>query len=459
MPSAFSALPFFVLLALGVVLRVAASRFEARHLHYAWDFLCRPTDGDGRDVRSLVIERTGVALGAAKLARLVSIMLIAPCLYLILQQYAPSADLSLSVLSPFANQLLRLFLTAVVIAVLFLSLSSLFMRGFYEERRVSTRSTVPGWLVNEAEAVPAPLAATALLWDWLARSGESLSRTVGFVRPKAYLFEQDNELLMAIGAVEMEAIGETKGTHRATVTADQRTEQEMIRSIQRLDETLVREVMRPINNVTAVALTNLTVEKFLALARRTGYTRFPCYYDQITNLVGFLNVHDFIDRPATTPEIPKMVRPVLFLPEIARVDLALQEMLRTKSQIAVCYDEFGGCSGLLSREDIIEEITGEIMDEYDRPESKIQTARGDFYVNGSMDLDDLREAIGLELEKKHCDTIAGYIYQRLSRTPKRGESIEEQGWRIEVLQLENHRIRRVRLTPPNNQSSGGEGGE
>ncbi|MEO8376262.1 MAG: transporter associated domain-containing protein, partial [Candidatus Sumerlaeota bacterium] len=302
--------------------------------------------------------------------------------------------------------------------------------------------------VNPADNVPAPIAAGSLLWDWLVRSSELLYRQFHLVRPRAYLFEQDDELLMAVGAVEMQAVGDKLPVSATPSTADERTEHEMIRSIQKLDNTLVREVMRPLNTVTAVGLTNLTTEKFLALARRTGYTRFPCYYDQVTNLIGFLNVYDFVDNKIDTSDPSKLVRRVTFIPEIARVDLALREMLRTKSQVEICYDEFGGCSGLLSREDIIEEITGEIMDEYDRPETKIQSAHGHHLVDGSIDLDDLTEALGLQLEKKNCDTLAGYIYQRLSRTPRRGESFEEHGWKIEVVQLDNHRIRRVRLTPP-----------
>ncbi|MCC6545641.1 hypothetical protein IT570_00625 [Candidatus Sumerlaeota bacterium] len=445
---AYTALPLFGLLLFGILLRILASRFEARHLHFAWDFLCRPGEQEDKELRTVVIDRTFIALSAAKLGRLISILVLAPSIYLLANMLLPRLDLSGTLLSSHASEILRLFLMAVIIAMLFLSLSSLFMKGFYAQRRASTHSDAPKWLVNPAEDVPAPIAAGSLMWDWLVRSGELLYRQFNLVRPRAYLFEQDDELLMAVGDVEMQAVGENKAVAPKAATADERTEQEMIRSIQRLDETLVREVMRPLNNVTAIGLTNLTTEKFLAIARRTGYTRFPCYYDQVTNLIGFLNVYDFLDNKVDTSDPAKLVRRVTFTPEIARVDLALREMLRTKSQVEICFDEFGGCSGLLSREDIIEEITGEIMDEYDRPETKIQTAHGQHLVNGSIDLDDLGEALGLQLEKKNCDTLAGYIYQRLSRIPRRGEGFEEHGWKIEVLQLDNHRIRRVRLTPP-----------
>ncbi|MCC7392219.1 hypothetical protein IT571_07675 [Candidatus Sumerlaeota bacterium] len=441
--------PLLALLLFGIMLRILASRFEARHLHYAWDFLCRPGDKEDKELRAVVMDRTFVALSAAKLGRLISILVLAPTIYLLAQLYFPKLTFPTTMLSHTAQEMLWLFLMAVVIAMLFLSLSSLFMKGFYAQRRASTHDDAPKWLVSPTENIPAPIAAGSLLWDWLVRSSELLYRQFNLSRPHAYLFEQDDELLMAVGDVEMQAVGEHKGGGSATAkTADERTEQEMIRAIQRLNDTLVREVMRPLNNVTAIGLTNLTTEKFLAIARRTGYTRFPCYHDQVTNLIGFLNVYDFLDNKVDTSDPTKLVRRVTFIPEIARLDLALREMLRTKSQVEICYDEFGGCSGLLSREDIIEEITGEIMDEYDRPETKIQSSHGHHMVDASIDLDDLERALGLQLEKKNCDTLAGYIYQRLSRTPRRGESFEEHGWMIEVVQLDNHRIRRVRLTPP-----------
>lgn len=439
-------IPIIVFCLLGLVLRILTVRFEARHLYYAWSFLSHPRPEDSDD-RETLIERTGIAMSAAKLARLASIMILTPCIYLLVVGFVPLPVISLPFLTLQQNEFLCLLIVAFVICIVFLSFSSFFMREFYRGRNGAGFSAPPKWLSEPNERIPPPVAAGGILWDWLVRGGEILCRPLGVERPRAYLFEQEDELLMAIGAGEMAALGENKAGAPAR-SEDERSEQEMIRAIQRLDETLVREVMRPINNVTAVPLANLTTERFLALARRTGYTRFPCYQDQITNLTGYLNVHDFLETNVSNADIPRKVHPCLFIPEVARVDLALREMLRAKSQIAICYDEFGGCSGLLSREDIIEEITGEIMDEYDRPESKIQSLRGHFFVDGSVDLDDLRDSLGLELEKKNCDTVAGYIYQRLSRTPRRGESIEEQGWRLEVLQMDAHRIRRVRLTPP-----------
>jgi CBS domain containing-hemolysin-like protein len=319
---------------------------------------------------------------------------------------------------------------------------------FYTPERASSVDKAPAWLTDDSAAVPGAIAAGYSLWESLVRTGERLSKPFGLSRPQAWLVEFENQLLLAVGERELGAIDTGSEDKPKRNSFGDRTEQDMVRAIQRLDETLVREVMRPLNNVTAISLANLTSEKFLNVARRTGYTRFPCYYDQVTNLIGYLNVHDFLDSPVLPTDPRKMTHDALFIPELGRLDLVLSEMQRGRQQIAICFDEYGGCSGLLSREDIIEEITGEIMDEYDRPELKVQEAHGAFMVDGTIDLDDLREMLGLDLTSDTFVTLSGYIYHRLSRMPRRGESIEEHDWRIEVAQIEGHRIKKIRLVPP-----------
>lgn len=430
-----------LLLALaGLLLRVLSARFEARHVLFALDLLSSRGTTPQEDHRETLVQRTGIALRAARLGRLLSIVLIAPPVVMLAE--AGWEAVTGPIDSVWA-QAFFILLIACLITMFFVFIASLFLSGIYDETRRARKP--PRWLVDEDDPVPAPAAAGAILWDWAIRGAGLISQRLNLARPKAYLIEQDSELLMAIGEQELGAIGRHSAPQEA---GDTRTERDMVVAIQRLDKTLVREVMRPLNAVTAISLSHFNIDRFLALARRTGYTRFPCYYDQVTNLIGFLNVHDFLNTPRNETDVRKMVHKALFIPEVARVDLALQEMLRTRSQIAICFDEFGGSSGVLSREDIIEEITGEIMDEYDRPERKLEKVRGHYLVDGGLDLDDLAEQIGLELEKRSADTLAGYIYQRLSRVPRRGETLDEDGWRLEVVQVDRHRIRRVRITPP-----------
>lgn len=439
-----------VLLCLGLLIRMTAIAFEARHLRYAWDFLSRPGDEEERNgKRETLFQRIGVALRAARLGRILSLLILGPTAYLLVLLLKPTGW-------PFIDgggfwaEAWSLLLVAIGLTALSATFQATVLRSFYDILPENNRRRRASWLSEDSDPIPAPAAATAILWDWLIRMVELLTKRFDIERPKAYFFEVDDELLMAVGEEELGAFGlRSHDDEEDPLTEDQRTEREMVRAIQRLDMTLVREVMRPLNKVTAIHLQNFSAEKFLAIARRTGYTRFPCYYDQMTNLIGYLNVHDFLDSPVLPRDLRSLVHDVVFIPEVARVDEALQEMLRKKNQIAICFDEFGGCSGLLSREDIIEEITGEVMDEYDRPEElKWETRRNDFLVDASIDLDDLEESIGLELEKRNCDTLAGYIYHRLSRVPRRGEVIEEHGWLLEIVHMDKHRLQKVRIVPP-----------
>lgn len=432
---------------LGVLLRIVSARFEGVHLQHAWDYLCRGTEEDHAEDREAFLGRIGMALSAARLGQILSILLIVPSLLLLahhwLQVYRDDIEISTG------RELLLYFIAAVILSFFFSVMRALSLKGFYDPERPSRRSSMPEWLTQQNHHAPAPAAAGAILWDWVLRGCEWISRRLNAERPKAYLVEQDDEILLAVGEHELEAFGSKRHGEEAAQGRDERTEREMIRAIQRLDRTLVREVMRPLNKVASVALPGLTAEKFLQLARRTGYTRFPCYNDQVTNLIGYLNVHDFLERPELPTDLRRLVHDAPFLPEIAQVDAALQEMLRLKSQVAICFDEFGGCSGFLTREDIFEEITGEIFDEYDRAEElKLLVRRGHYIADASIDLDDLAESIGLVLEKENCDTLAGYVYHLLSRVPRRGETIDSAGWKLEVLQMDNHRIRKVRITPP-----------
>jgi Mg2+/Co2+ transporter CorC len=446
----------------GLLFRLLVTRFEARHLLMAWDYLTRQPPGNAaHDRREVMLERTTIALGAARLGRLLSLLLLLPPFVILGHYYLPVDGLPTQWFGPAVGSLVRMALLGCGLFFVLLLMTLFFSREMESRRVASEQRPIPGWLTDAQEPEPAPIAAAGILWDWIVRSLQWVGGGLIARRPEAYLYEHEGELFMAIGAREMGALDEVRLMRDIDPTGN-KSEAEMVRSIQRLSVTIVREVMRPLNKVSAVSLNGLTTEKFLQIARRTGYTRFPCYYDQVTNLIGYLNVHDFLDSVVPPRDIRKLVLPAPFIPELARIDVALEEMLRSKSQIAICFDEFGGCSGLLSREDILEEITGEIMDEYDRPdpdELKIQKVRDHYLVDAATDLDELHEVVGIELEKRNADTIAGYIYQRLSRIPRRGEVLEERGWRIEVSRLDQHRIRKVKLFPPPDENPAGNGAE
>ena len=436
----------------GMILRITTARAEARHLFCAREILTRENFTQSSDAPSIILERTRLALGAVRLARLVSLLILVPSIILLGELYIPQVPIELFGAS--TAQMIRLFAIVILFTLFIATVNALCQPDEEDSAGGRLRKTIPSWLLDDAHPEPALIVAGASIWETCVNGVQSFLKPFGLVRPYAQLFERDGELVMAVGPAEIRAqVGAHSQPDAGPAKGRGTSEKDMIRAIQRFDQTRVREVMRPLNHVTAVSLANLTTERFLALARRTGYTRFPCYYDQITNLVGTLNIYDFLDRDIASADISKHIQPPLFIPEIARVDVALKQMQRARVQLAICFDEFGGCCGLLSREDILEEITGEIMDEYDRPEVKIQPTEDAFLVDGTTDLDDLRESVGIELEKDNCDTLAGYILQKLNRLPRRGEVIEEPGWRLEVTQLEHLRVHRVRISPARPEGS------
>jgi Mg2+/Co2+ transporter CorC len=306
-----------------------------------------------------------------------------------------------------------------------------------------SRALIPAWLADTEVHLPVPALVGAVTWERAFSLLDLLPSGLGLSRPEAQLIEQEGRLALRLGSPG----AETSASPSEPPPGD-RTEAQMIRAIQRLDRTLVREIMRPINHVTVVRLKDTPPKRLLDICRRTGFTRIPCYENQITNLIGYINVYDLLETDTLPADLREMVTQALFVPEVARVDMVLREMIGARQQVAIVFDEFGGTSGWLSREDILEEIIGEVGDEYERPRRSIVETKDGFLADGETDLDDLKEEIGLDLPKRNCDTIAGYIYARLGRVPRRSEEIDEKGWRIRIAGLDRHRIRKVRLFPP-----------
>lgn len=432
----------WLLLAIGLAIRFAMAALEARHLRWCWDWVCRGDVDSANGHRAVVLNRTYQALSAVRLARLVSLALLVPAAVLLVEHYLQAETIGA------AGILLSILLLVVVLFLLLNLVTALLMQGFYSPDRPLTRNASPAWLSTANERPPAPLAAGALLWDWIVRQGHRLTPGRALIRPKARLYELEEDLVMAVGEGELGAL-ETRAAAQARHQRLEPTERDMIHAIHRLDQTLVREVMRPLNKVVAVRLSEMDPPKFIDFARRKGYTRYPCYDDHITNLKGYLNIHDFLEKPNLPRDIRPFVHNCPFVPEVARLNVVLQEMQAARSQVAIAFDEFGGCSGLLSREDIFEEITGEIVGEMERelPHSVHEQEEG-YLVHGLIDLDDLREALGLALEKRNADTLAGYLYQRLSRTPREDEVLEDRGWTLVVKAMDAHRVEQVLLIPP-----------
>lgn len=230
------------------------------------------------------------------------------------------------------------------------------------------------------------------------------------------------------------------------------SERQMISGIFNLEKTRVREVMRPLVDLIVVHLPE-HAGAVHALARQTGYSRFPVYFDRITNLTGYLDLYDLLAAdPPDKQSVDEFVREALYVPETKRLDALLPELLQGHHRVAIVVDEYGGCSGWVTREDLLEEIVGEIEDEFDEAAEPIRR-RDDraWRVLGTVHIDDVNEKLGLRLPSSEFDTLAGFVYDSLGRIPRVGDAFEENGVRYEVAEMDHRRIVAVTVTLPSGE--------
>jgi CBS domain containing-hemolysin-like protein len=225
-------------------------------------------------------------------------------------------------------------------------------------------------------------------------------------------------------------------------------ERQMIYSIFRFGDTLCREVMVPRIEVLALE-GDTTIQEATRALVASGHSRIPVFEESIDNVVGMLYAKDLLRLHLETGQeqtILPYVRPAYFVPESKKVDDLLAEMQSKRVHIAVVVDEYGGMAGLVTLEDIVEEIVGEIRDEYDQAEDILfqQIGPDEMLFVGRTDLDDLNELLGTHLTKDLADTVGGYLYGTLGHVPAEGEQVSVEGWVLTVEMVTGRRIRRVR---------------
>ncbi len=238
--------------------------------------------------------------------------------------------------------------------------------------------------------------------------------------------------------------------------AIEQDEKEMIYSIFQLDETLAREIMVPrieimVPRIDVVALDiNTPLEEALDVIIKAGHSRIPVYEESLDHIKGLLYAKDLLEvwnRGLQSVELAALLRPALFVPESKRVSDLLRELQTAKVHMAIVIDEYGGTAGLVTIEDIVEEIVGEIFDEYDEAiEATYEAITPNEYIfDGRIDLDDFNRLLDTNLPTELGDTLGGYIYGQLGKVPEPGETIEAERLRIEVLSVVDRRIRKVRV--------------
>ena len=196
----------------------------------------------------------------------------------------------------------------------------------------------------------------------------------------------------------------------------------------------------------------------------TGYSRFPVWRERPDEFVGVVHIKDMLKQLRKDPRITvrDAMRDALVVPESLPLDRVLVQMRRERNHMAIVLDEFGSTAGILTLEDIIEELLGEIRDEYDIREKDIRQIEGGWRIPGRLRPDELHEATGLQLPEGDYETVAGFILQRLGRLAKRGDEITYQGWRIRVANVSRRRIMSIDIVPipppPGESGSGAEAG-
>jgi putative hemolysin len=226
------------------------------------------------------------------------------------------------------------------------------------------------------------------------------------------------------------------------------SEAEMIDRIFDLGETAVREVMVPLVDVVALP-ENASPEECVRVITERGFSRIPVYADRIFNIVGVVTAMDLLRQGATAPDLRSLMRPATYVPETKRIDDLLREMQKARLQLAVVVDEYGAAVGIVTVEDIVEEVVGEIRDEHDRtPDTVERLPDGSYRVAGRTSIDELNEALDWDLPKGDFETVAGLVLGAVHRIPLVGEVLHVGPYTITVLEADTRRVLRVRITPP-----------
>ena len=221
---------------------------------------------------------------------------------------------------------------------------------------------------------------------------------------------------------------------------------ELLQSVVDFTETVVREVMTPRPDIIAIQA-DATLDDLRMLFREEQYSRFPVYRGNLDNIIGIAFVKDLVALPpGAEPPLTTLMRSAYMVPESKRVSELLKEMQRRQAQTAIVVDEYGGTAGLVTVEDLLEEIVGEIRDEYDvESETVTDEGHGTLVFSGKVSVDEVRDRLGVEIEREGFETVGGYLLSHLGRMPYVGEIFEVDDLAVEVLEVERRRITKVRV--------------
>lgn len=238
------------------------------------------------------------------------------------------------------------------------------------------------------------------------------------------------------------------------VTILEAEEKKMIHRIINLGDTTVKEAMIPL--IEVVALDKKTaVKEAIAVVAEHLFSRFPVYEERIDNMIGIVHAFDLFSAPDKEGSLAPLLRPAFYVPESKRADDLFREFQRERTQMAIVVDEYGGVEGIVTLEDLLEEIVGEIEDEYDEPTPSLRRLPdGSYLVDARTEVDRLNEELNLNIPKGEYSTLGGFLLSLLQRIPHAGEEVHHKGLRFLITEVDKKSILRVKVGPL--RSSGGE---
>lgn len=226
------------------------------------------------------------------------------------------------------------------------------------------------------------------------------------------------------------------------------TERDMLDGIFEFDNKLAREIMTPRTEVEMIELSE-PANNIVSKVTNGNFSRIPIYIDEVDNVVGILYIKDLFRQlinKGKAGNIEDLLRKPYFAPENKYIDDLFKEMQLANAQMAILLDEYGGFSGIVTIEDILEEIVGNIYDEHDVMDEYINKVTDNIYlIDALVSIDDVNDALGLEIESDNADSIGGYVIERLDRVPKKGDSVYFEGHEFKVQQMSGRRIKILKL--------------
>ena len=221
----------------------------------------------------------------------------------------------------------------------------------------------------------------------------------------------------------------------------------MIHGVVELGETMAKEIMVPRVDMVSVEV-DTPLKDVIAIIRRSGHSRIPLFRNSPDEIIGIIYAKDLLTHALKVEKVDlsKIARKSYFIPENIKIDDLLTQMRKEKLHIAIVVDEYGGTSGLVTMEDIIEEIVGEIEDEYDlEPPPIVKIAEGIYIVDGTVTISDLNKELDLKFPEDEIETVGGLMYDLVGSLPKKGQVLEYNGIKFTVNEIEGQRIVKVKI--------------